>query len=93
MLSYYYIQNVKGGIQIRAYTIKKESVTYFSQFVSAKVKKLLRKPPTQFPKKSRKLRLKQNGCFHMAKNVYVRMKELEFRYRGANCHARFFGIT
>ena len=30
ILHHYYIQNVKGGIQIRVYTIKKESTTHFS---------------------------------------------------------------
>ena len=43
MLPYYYIQNVKDGIQIRAYKIRKVSVAHFSQFISVKVRKILRK--------------------------------------------------
>ena len=33
VLRHYYIQNAKDRIQIRAYTINKESVTHFSQFI------------------------------------------------------------
>ena len=48
ILRHYYIQNVKDGIQIRVYTICKESVAHFSQFISVKVKKILRKYQAQF---------------------------------------------
>ena len=55
MLRHYYIQNVKGGIQIRvysylygAYKINEESVIHFSQFISIKVKNILRKSHAQF---------------------------------------------
>ena len=39
----YCIQNVKDGIQIRVYRINKETLTHFSQFISGKGKKKLRK--------------------------------------------------
>ena len=64
MFHHYCIQNVKDGIQIRVYKINKESVTNFSQFISAKVKKHLRKSQAQFREKLRILRLRQNdGTF------------------------------
>ena len=54
ILRHYHIQNVVVGIQIRVYTINKESVICFSQFISVKVKKLLRISQTQFREKFRK---------------------------------------
>ena len=36
ILRHYCIQNVKDGIQIRIYKIRKESVTHFRQFISVK---------------------------------------------------------
>ena len=54
----YCIQNIKDGIQILVYKIKNESVTHFSQFVSVKVKKNLRKFRAQFREMLRKLRLR-----------------------------------
>ena len=46
----YCIQSVKDGsrIQIRVYTTNKESETHFSQFISGKVRKNLRKSHAQF---------------------------------------------
>ena len=63
ILQIYYIQNVKDGIEIRVCTISKESLNHFSQFISVKVKKILRKSQAQFRRKFRKLRLRQNGGF------------------------------
>ena len=40
-----------------------ESVNHSSQFISAKVKKTLRKSQVQFREKSRKLRIRQNNDF------------------------------
>ena len=39
----YCIQNVKDGIQIQIFNINNESVNHFSQFISVKVEKKLRK--------------------------------------------------
>ena len=38
ILRHYYIQNVKDGIQIRVYKIKKECVTHFSQSSSSSLR-------------------------------------------------------
>ena len=51
MFRCYCIQNVKDGIQIKVYNIDKESVTHFSQFISVKAKKKLRKSQAQFREK------------------------------------------
>ena len=59
----YFIQNVKDGIQIRAHNINNEFVTHFSQFISVKVTKNLRKSQAQFRKKLRKLTLRKNDGF------------------------------
>ena len=56
----YCIQNVKDGIQIQVYNINNESLSHFSQFITVKVKKNLRKSQAQFREKLRKLRLSQN---------------------------------
>ena len=56
----YCIQNVKVGIQIQVYNINNDSVNYFSQFISVKVEKKLRKSQAQFRENLRKLRLSQN---------------------------------
>ena len=65
MLPHYSIQNVKDGIQIEICNINNESVTQFSQFISVKVKKKLRKSHAQL----RKLKLKQNDGFLIKKRV------------------------
>jgi len=52
------MQNVKNGIQIRVYTINKESIAHSSQLVSVKVQKILRVSQAQFGEKLRKLRLR-----------------------------------
>jgi len=67
---HYCIQNVKDGILIQVYNNNKESVNHFSQFISVKVKKNLRKSQAQFREKLRKLRLRQNNDFLIKKNVY-----------------------
>ena len=41
ILRHYYFQNVKDGIQTRVYNISKDRINYSSQFISAKVKKIL----------------------------------------------------
>ena len=43
ILHHYYIQNVKDGIQIRAYEIMKESVTHFSRFILVKTSENFKK--------------------------------------------------
>ena len=66
---HYCIQNVKDGIQTQGYTINNECLTYFSQFISEKVKKILRKSQAQFREKLRKLKLRQKDGFLIKKNV------------------------
>ena len=56
-------------LQIRVYKINNESVTHFSQLISVKVKKNLRKSEAQFREKWRKLRLRQNNDFLIKKPV------------------------
>ena len=48
---YYCIQNVTDWLQIRVYKINNESVTHFSQLISVKVKKHVRKSEAQFREK------------------------------------------
>ena len=55
---------------MQVYKINKESVIHFSQTISAKVKKILRKPQVQFQEKLRNLRLKQNDGFLIKKHVH-----------------------
>ena len=69
MLCHYYIQNVTDKSQIRVYTINKESITYFSQFISVKDKKIL-KSQAQFQEKLRTQRLWQNEGF-LIKNAHA----------------------
>jgi len=57
ILRHYYIQNVKDGIQIRVYKINMGSASLFSQSISVKVEKILRKSQAQFQEKL-KLRLR-----------------------------------
>ena len=59
----YCIKNVKDGIQIGVYKLSKENVTNFSQFISIKVKGILRKSQAQFKEKLRKLKLMQNDLY------------------------------
>ena len=66
---HYYIQNVKDGIEFRVYTIDKESATQFSQFISVKVKKILRKSQAYFWEKLRKLKLRRDAGFFKKKGV------------------------
>ena len=47
----------------------KYRVTFFSQFIPAKVKKILRKSQPQFREKLRKLRLRKK-CFSYKKHVF-----------------------
>ena len=47
---HYCIQNVKDGIQIQVYNINNACLTHFSQFISEKVKKNLRKFQAHFGK-------------------------------------------
>ena len=68
---HYYIQNVKDGIQIRLSNINKESVSNFSQFISVKVNKNVRKSQAQFQKKLRKLRLRQNDDILIKKTLVI----------------------
>ena len=59
---------VKGRIQIQVYNSNKESVSHFSQFISVKDEKNLRKSQAQFWEKLRKLRLRENDRF-LIKNL------------------------
>ena len=65
----YCIQNAKDGIQSQVYNINNECVNHFSQFISVKVKKNLRRSQAQFREKLRKLRLRQNNGFLIKKSV------------------------
>ena len=47
MLYHYYIHNVEDGTQIGVYKINKEKANRFSQFISVKVKHILRKSQAQ----------------------------------------------
>ena len=68
---HYCIQNVKDGIQIQVYNINTEFLTHFSQFISGKVKKHLRKSQAQFREKLRKLRLRQKDGFLIKKTCII----------------------
>ena len=70
----YCIQNVKDGIQIQVYNSINESINHSSQFISAKVRKNLRKSQAQFREKLRKLRLRQSNDFLITKYVYVNLR-------------------
>ena len=63
MFRHYCIQNVEDGTHIWVYKINNESVIHFRQFISVKVKKILRKSQAQFRKKLRKLKLRKNDGF------------------------------
>ena len=67
MFRRYCIQSVKDGIQSQVYNINNESVNYFSQFISVKATKTLRKFQTQFREKLRKLRLRKHDGFLLKK--------------------------
>ena len=59
----YCIQNVKDGIHIHVYNSINHSLNHYSQVISVKVKKNLRKSQAQFREKLRKLRLRENNDF------------------------------
>ena len=65
----YCIQNVNDGIQTQLYNIDHESVNYFSQLISVKVMKDLRKSQAQFLDKVRKSRLRENDDFLIKRHV------------------------
>ena len=48
---------------MQVYNINNENVNYFSQFISVKFKKNLRKSRAQLSRKLRNLRLRQNDVF------------------------------
>ena len=66
---------LKDRIQIQVYNINNENVNYFSQFISVKVKKNVRKSLAQFREKLRKLRLRQNNGFRI-KRVFKPPKSI-----------------
>ena len=68
------IQNFKDGIQIQVCNINKECLSHFSQFISEKVKKHLRKSQAQFREKLRKLRLRQKDGFLIKKTCINHLK-------------------
>jgi len=51
---------MKDGIQIH---VNNEGLTHYSQFISVKVEKNLRKPQAKFRERLRKLRLRQKEVF------------------------------
>ena len=53
------------------YQYNNECLTHFSQFMSEKAKKNLRKSQAQFREKLRKLRLRQNNNFLIKKRVFT----------------------
>ena len=61
----------KDGIQIQIYNINNDSVNHFSQLISVKVKKNLRKSQVQFWEKLRKLKLRQNNDFLIKKTFIL----------------------
>ena len=65
----YCIENNKDGIQIQVHNINSETLNHFSQLISVKVKKNLRKSQAQFRDKLRKLRLRQIDGFFQKKHV------------------------
>ena len=65
----------KDGSPIQVYNIINESVNHFSQFISVKVKKNLRKSQAQFREKLRKLRLRQNKGFLIKKTYTWKMSK------------------
>jgi len=62
-------ENDTDGIQIRVYTIDKERVIHFSQFISVQVKNSLRKSQALFWENLRKLRLRQNDGLLLQKRL------------------------
>ena len=70
----YCIQNVKDGIQIQVYNFNNEIVNHFSQFISVKVKKNLRKFKAQVGEKLRTLQLRQNDGFLIKKSCTLKIK-------------------
>ena len=62
---------IKNETEMWPKTKNSESVTHFSQFVSVKVKKLLRKSQAQFREKVKKLRLSQNDDFLVKKTCII----------------------
>ena len=58
---------LKMQFRFRVYNINNESINPFSQLISVKVKKNLRKSQVQFQEKLKKLRLRQNGGFLIKK--------------------------
>ena len=66
---HYCFQFVKDGSQVQVYNSNNKCLTHFSQFISEKIRKNLRKPQAQFRGKLRKLRLWQNCGFLVKKNL------------------------
>ena len=80
MFRRYCIRHGKDGIQIQVCNINNERVNRFSQSISVKVKKNLRKSQAQFREKLRKSRLRQNDGFLVKKRV-SRGDTLNFSFR------------
>ena len=66
---HYCFQFVKDGSQVQVYNSNNKCLTHFSQFISEKIRKNLRKPQAQFRGKLRKLRHWQNCGFLVKKNL------------------------
>jgi len=60
------------GISAENWNINNESLNHFSQFISVKIKKNLRKSQAQFRKKLRTLRLRQNDYFLIKNRVWLK---------------------
>ena len=67
ILRHHHIQNITHGIQFPVYKINKESVAYFSQFISVKVKTFLRKSQAQFSRKVKKTEAQEKCRFSYKK--------------------------
>ena len=65
----YCFYNVKNGIQLPAYNINKECVNHFSQFISIKVKKNLRKISRSISGKVKKIEVEADRRFSYKKRV------------------------
>ena len=77
---------MKNRTRVQVYKINKESLTNFSQFISLKVKKILRKGQAQFREKLRKLKLRQNYGFLIKEVCSCRQEENWAKVASSNFH-------
>ena len=74
---------------MQVYNTNNKSVNHFSQFVSVKVKKNLRKSQAQFWEKLRKLRLRQNEGFLKKKFISSLTSDAQLGFSRAGIHSPF----